>query len=78
MKKLLPLFSLLLMLGCDGLEGPAGSAGEDGVANIHTEIIEMTVNKTSYVPFTSNSGTSGYLYYSFHQVPLSWGFLFVG
>ena len=67
MKKLLPLFSLLLMLGCDGLEGPAGPAGEDGVANIHTEIIEMTVNKTSYVPFTSNSGTSGYLYYSFES-----------
>ena len=49
MKKLLPLFSLLLMLGCDGLEGPAGPAEENGVANIHSEIIEMTVNNTSYV-----------------------------
>ena len=49
MKKLLPLFSLLLMLGCEGPEGPAGPAGEDGIENIHIEIIEMTVNNTSYV-----------------------------
>jgi len=49
MKKLLPLFSLLLMLGCEEPEGPAGPAGEDGVENIHIEIIEMTVNNTSYV-----------------------------
>jgi hypothetical protein len=49
MKKLLPLFSLLLMLGCEEPEGPAGPAGEDGIENIHIEIIEMTVNNTSYV-----------------------------
>ena len=67
MKKLLPLFSLLLMLGCEGPEGLAGPAEENSVANIHTEIIEMTVNNTSYVPLTSNTGTSGYLYYTFES-----------
>ena len=66
MKKLLPLFSLLLMLGCEEPEGPAGPAGEDGVENIHIEIIEMTVNNTSYV-CTSNTDTSGYIYYTFES-----------
>ena len=66
MKKLLPLFSLLLMLGCEGPEGPAGPAGEDRVENIHIEIIEMTVNNTSYV-CTSNTDTSGYIYYTFES-----------
>ena len=67
MKKLLPLFSLLLMFGCEGPEGPAGPAGadgangddgDDGVANIHTEIIEMTINNTEYV------ANPGYLQYT--------------
>ena len=65
MKKLLPLFSLLLMLGCEEPEGPAGPAGEDGVENIHIEIIEMTVNNTSYV-CTSNTDTI-YFNYTFES-----------
>ena len=66
MKKLLPLFSLLLMLGCEGPEGPAGQEGEeDGVENIHIEIIEMTVNNTSYV-CTSNTDTI-YFNYTFES-----------
>ena len=63
MKKLLPLFSLLLMLGCEGTEGPAGPAGADGVANIITEVVQLTSMNTQYISYESNTGTSGYLLY---------------
>ena len=60
MKKLLPLFSLLLMLGC---EGPAGPAGADGVANIITEVVQLTSMNTQYISYDTDTGTSGYLLY---------------
>ena len=56
--------SLIYMIGCEGAEGPMGLAGsdgtdgEDGVANIHTEIIEMTTNNTEYI------ANPGYLKYT--------------
>ena len=43
---------------CDGSNG---NDGNDGVANITTEIIELTGNNTEYVEYSS--GNSGYLEY---------------
>lgn len=58
------LFSLLAFMGCEELKGPMGPAGQDGVANMHIEIIQLTPSNTQFVDYdTYGSGTSGYLAY---------------
>tara|TARA_Y100001970_G_C13708878_1_gene590896 strand:- start:40 stop:498 length:459 start_codon:yes stop_codon:yes gene_type:complete len=58
MKKLSILLAIILFYSC---EGPAGEDGQDGVANMHTQIIEMTTNNTEFV---ANPGFLRYVYES--------------
>ena len=58
------LISFIAFMGCEDIKGPMGPAGQDGVANMHIEIIQLTPDNTQFVDFDNyGSGTSGYLTY---------------
>ena len=64
------LFSLLtFFISCEELKGPAGPEGQDGTANMHIEVIQLTSDNTQFIDYDAyGSGTSGYLSYE-HETP---------
>ena len=38
-------------MGCEELKGPMGPAGEDGTANMHVEVIQMTSSNTQFIDY---------------------------
>lgn len=46
MRKVCSIILLIFIVSCGQFEGPAGPAGEDGVANIHTETFTISSSNT--------------------------------